>query len=52
MVSNPQFGLSESPGVSNDAQMSSCVCEAPIRLLLSAHTQLNNSFETFWICQE
>lgn len=52
MVWNPQFGLSESPGVSNDARMSSCVCEAPIRLLLSAHTLLNNSFETFWICQE
>lgn len=52
MVWNPQFGLSESPGVSNDARMSSCVCEAPIRLLLSARTLLNNSFETFWICQE
>lgn len=52
MVWNPQFGLSESPGVSNDARMSSCVCESPIRLLLSARTLLNNSFETFWICQE
>lgn len=52
MVWNPQFGLSESPGVSNDARMSRCVCEAPIRLLLSAHTQLTHSFETFWICQE